>query len=138
LVPGYFSHAILTDPGYNVAYWNLDNRNVESDGDQYWVNDEPLHFFHFSGYEPAKPWVLSKYVADNPRVVLSEHKAVHALCDEYRSQLQAAEADARDSRPYRFNTLPTGERITPLIRSIYRNALLECRDARHRHAASAV
>jgi glycosyltransferase involved in cell wall biosynthesis/SAM-dependent methyltransferase len=125
LVPGYFSHAILTDPGYNVAYWNLDNRNVESDGDQYWVNDEPLHFFHFSGYEPAKPWVLSKYVADNPRVVLSEHKAVHALCDEYRSQLQAAEADARDSRPYRFNTLPTGERITPLIRSIYRNALLE-------------
>ena len=26
LVPGYFDHGVLRDPGYNVAYWNLDSR----------------------------------------------------------------------------------------------------------------
>ena len=108
LVPGYFPHFILTDPGYNVAYWNLDNRAVESVGERHEVNGSPLFFFHFSGYDPATPWVLSKYVADNPRVVLSEHRAVRTLCEDYRSQLIAGDVAAGLPVPYRFNELPSG------------------------------
>ena len=124
LVPGYFPHTVLTAPGYNVAYWNLDNRRVVADGEKYLVNAEPLYFFHYSGYDLDKPWVLSKYVADNPRVVLSEHGAVRNICDRYRTKVRAAETSAGVS-PYRYNTLPTGERITPHIRSVYRQALVE-------------
>ena len=125
LVPGYFPHTILTRPGYNVAYWNLDNRRVESADGKFLVDGEPLYFFHYSGYDPAKPWVLSKYVADNPRVVLSEHSAVRTICDNYRSQLLETDEAAGGLASYRFNTLPTGERITPQIRTVYRNALAE-------------
>ncbi len=124
LVPGYFPHIVLTDPGYNVAYWNLDNRRLVAQGDKYLVNGEPLYFFHYSGYDPETPWVLSKYVVDNPRVVLSEHSAVRDICDRYRARI--VDSAATDGAvPYRFNSLPTGERITPHIRAVYRNALAE-------------
>ena len=71
-VPSYFDHYIIRDPGFNVAYWNLDARRVTKDGDTFLVNGQPLRFFHFSGYRPETPWILSKYVASSPRVLLSE------------------------------------------------------------------
>src|SRR4051812_9995422 len=51
-VPSYFDHFIIRDPGFNVAYWNLDARRVTKDGDRFLVNGKPLRFFHFSGYRP--------------------------------------------------------------------------------------
>ena len=84
LVPGYFRHTVLGDPTYNVAYWNLDSRPlVRTDGVVHVEGQGPLHFFHFSGYEPDRPWVLTKYHLERPRVVLSEHPVVAELCREY-------------------------------------------------------
>ena len=73
-------HVVLGDPTYNVAYWNLDSRPlVRVDGAVHVQDAGPLHFFHFSGYEPERPWVLSKYHVERPRVVLSEHPVVAEL-----------------------------------------------------------
>jgi len=49
LVPGLFDGVrVLRDPGYNVASWNLNAREL-SITDQVWVNgDRPLAFFHFT------------------------------------------------------------------------------------------
>ena len=80
LVPGLWDCAILRDPGYNVAYWNLDSRPVERRDGALYAGCHLLRFFHFSGYRHETPWILSKYVADNPRVVLSEHPVVAELC----------------------------------------------------------
>ncbi len=61
MVPGMFAGVrILREPGYNVAYWNLHERAVACT-DPLTVNGEPLHFFHFSGFDPDKLWVVSKY-----------------------------------------------------------------------------
>jgi hypothetical protein len=62
-------------PGYNAAYWNLHERTFSKTNNTYFVNGiNPLIFFHFSGYDPAKPGVLSKYqdrfvLADRPDAI---------------------------------------------------------------------
>jgi glycosyltransferase involved in cell wall biosynthesis len=62
LVPGYFSStAILRDPAYNVAYWNLHGRKLSQHGKEFRVNGRPLVFFHFSGFDPNQPQSLSRH-----------------------------------------------------------------------------
>jgi glycosyltransferase involved in cell wall biosynthesis len=125
LVPGYFDHGVLRDPGYNVAYWNLDSRRVEWDGQGYQVDSQPLRFFHFSGYSPDTPWILSKYVADRPRVLLSEHPTVRQLCDEYAAALKDEGFDRSLGTPYRFGRLNDGTAVSPMMRRAYRSAVVE-------------
>ena len=61
MAPGLFDGVeIIRDPGFNVAYWNLHER-VVSVADDVKVNNLPLYFFHFSGFDPNKPWIVSKY-----------------------------------------------------------------------------
>ncbi len=56
LAPGFLADlAIVRDPQYNVAYWNLHGRRLEHDGTRYLVNGVPLAFFHFSGFDPRAP-----------------------------------------------------------------------------------
>jgi SAM-dependent methyltransferase/glycosyltransferase involved in cell wall biosynthesis len=125
LVPSYWEHVILRDPGYNVAYWNLESRPMERIGSEIKVAGHPLRFFHFSGYRPEKPWLLSKYVADNPRVVLSEHPVVKGLCDDYGAQAEAEGLADGALVPYRYNTLTDGTPVTGTMRNLYRAAVLQ-------------
>ena len=46
---------ILRHPGYNIAYWNLMQREVRSSAGGYLVNGLPLRFFHFSGLNARDP-----------------------------------------------------------------------------------
>ena len=56
LAPGFLSDfAIVREPEYNVAYWNLHSRRLERAGDRYLVDGRELAFFHFSGFDPARP-----------------------------------------------------------------------------------
>lgn len=62
-VPLFFTNVhILKHAGYNMAYWNLHERYLENSN--HVIKDSvsyPLVFFHFSGYDPLKPDILSKY-----------------------------------------------------------------------------
>ena len=43
---------VLRDPGLNVGYWNLHERRLEQGLKGAWiVNNQPLKFFHFSGFD---------------------------------------------------------------------------------------
>lgn len=125
LVPGMWETSILRDPGYNVAYWNLDNRPVERREGTLYAGGRLLRFFHFSGYRPDVPWVLSKYVADNPRVVLSDHPVVAELCEDYGQRAIDAGMTGDSIAPYRFDRFADGTRIGRTMRTVYREAVLE-------------
>ncbi|HEX3111599.1 MAG TPA: group 1 glycosyl transferase, partial [Thermoanaerobaculia bacterium] len=63
LVPGLFDRVMpLRHDGYNVAYWNLAQRPVTRNGvGAFVVNGQPLRFFHFSGFDPSLPSLVSRH-----------------------------------------------------------------------------
>ena len=59
--PIYFEHLIVRDSSLNVGYWNLDERELsESDGTPT-IDGAPLRHFHFVGFDPRRPELLSIY-----------------------------------------------------------------------------
>ncbi|MFC0183630.1 hypothetical protein SAMN04515674_11746 [Pseudarcicella hirudinis] len=61
-VPLFYKNVLVEKyPGYNVAYWNLHERKVTQENGKFFINNVPLIFFHFSGYELKKPEEVSKY-----------------------------------------------------------------------------
>jgi hypothetical protein len=85
-VPLFFENVkILTNPGYNMAYWNLHERKLTIKAKVFIVNGlTPLVFFHFSGYNPLIPAVLSKY---QNRFSLKELPEIEELFKEYSEEL---------------------------------------------------
>jgi len=76
---------IERNPGYNAAYWNLHERVFNRENGTYFVNNHnPLIFFHYSGYDPAKPEVLSKY---QDRFELAERNDLTELFLLYKNNL---------------------------------------------------
>ena len=71
--PSLFEHTVLRDPTVNVAHWNLESRRLTSRiRRRYLVDGQPLRFFHFSGFDPDKAYLLSKFLGPEPRILLSE------------------------------------------------------------------
>ena len=126
--PSLFDHYILKDPGYNVAYWNLGERELTWTGDHYEVNGSPLVFAHFSGFDPTKPYLFSKHTEPNPRVLLSEQPALAKITGEYGAAMLAAGYEEASKLPFDVQKLPNGISLDRHMARIYRDALLEYED----------
>lgn len=75
-------------PGFNVAYWNLDERLLTSTGETIRVNGIPLLFFHFSGFDPKNSTFLSKH----SDLIVPPGSALEKLCGRYKSELGAIDS----------------------------------------------
>ena len=121
--PALFDPVILRDPGLNVAYWNLATRPIGRDDGGWTAGGSPLVFFHFSGYDPAAPWLLSKHQGDRPRILLSEHPELRQLCDAYGRALLDRGYEQVSRIPYGLGTLPNGLVVDRWMRLLYRAAV---------------
>ena len=118
--PSLFDASIIRDSAYNVAWWNLANRELAWTGERYEVNGEPLRFFHFSGYSPDEPHLLSKHHGPKPPVLLSDNPALVRIFGEYAEHLLAAGYREASSQPYGFGTrLPGGIALDRRMRRLY-------------------
>ncbi|HXN62191.1 MAG TPA: methyltransferase domain-containing protein [Acidimicrobiales bacterium] len=123
-VPGMFDCKIFRDPTCNVAYWNLDHRNLNFNGKFYEIDGSPLKFFHFSGYSPAARHLLSKHqTTQNPRILLSERPVVRRICDEYGDLLISNGFGVDDAHPYGFDRMANGVPFDSIMREFYRGML---------------
>ncbi len=114
LAPGFVSDlALLRTPALNLAYWNLDDRVLAQGPDGWSVDGEPLVFFHFSGFDPARPEVLSKH---QDRVRIAAGSPLAALCADYARVMLAHGHAAASATPYGHRTLPSGRLVTPAER----------------------
>ena len=114
--------AVLRDPGYNVAYWNLPSRELRHRDGRYTVNGRPLRFFHFSGFEADHRYRLSRH---QDRIELMPGTALHRICNEYADELVENGYDETRGWPYSWATLPNGVELDEPLRKVYREAVLE-------------
>jgi len=124
-VPSYCSFSVIREYGYNVAYWNLHEREITKVDSGYYLNSSPLRFFHFSGYSPNKPWILSKHVADKPRVVISSNSLLKELAENYGKSAVGHGWDIKSSLAYGYSKLNEQIVLTPRIRKRYRQEVIE-------------
>jgi glycosyltransferase involved in cell wall biosynthesis len=120
-----YPHRTITDPAFDVGYWNLNPETFAWKQGQYEVEGKPLRSFSFHGYDPDKPHLLSKYQGLEPRVLLSQNPAVSKMCDKYREKIIGAGYEKLKSSPYRFASLPSGLPIDDRMLRLYREALSE-------------
>jgi glycosyltransferase involved in cell wall biosynthesis len=124
LAPSYFDVAIWKDPGCNVAYWNLHEREFTRGARGYEVDGAPLRFFHFSGFSPLKPTEISKYIFGPPRRGFPESPALARLFRDYqRALLDAGYLDAMKI-PFRYDHTADGVEFDRFMRYAARGAIL--------------
>jgi hypothetical protein len=132
--PIYFEHLIVRDSSLNVGYWNLDERELsESDG-RPTIDGAPLRHFHFVGFDPRRPELLSIYseeLGDYIREVLgrdlpapSSSPVLTRLLRQYSERLLECGSDELRDHPYGFGVSVRGRPLGPRERSIYREAVL--------------
>ncbi len=117
LAPSFVSdYAVIRHPEYNVAYWNAHERSLTWTGERYLVNGRPLAFFHFSGFDPARPEILSRH---QTRTELASEPPLRRICLEYaQATFDHGYAEAR-SWPYSYARLDDGTEMTPSLRALY-------------------
>jgi hypothetical protein len=122
LVPAYFgSTAILRDPAYNVAYWNLHERPLDRVGGVLRAGGRPVACFHFSGFDPREPGVLTRRV---PRRELTRTRVKPAtplaeLLDEYALLLARHGFEECSRWEYGFARFADGAPVEPAVRRRY-------------------
>lgn len=106
--------------GYNYAYWNASQRELEySESGGWTTGDGPLVFFHFSGFTRSDPDALSRH---QNRVRAQPGSALSQLAHAYA---QAIDANAAVMQPfqqsYSFGTYTDGSAIDLLERRTFRD-----------------
>ena len=109
LAPGFVSDlALLRSPSLNLAYWNLEGRDVAGPQGGWSVDGEPLTFFHFSGFDPARPELLSKH---QDRIRVQPGSPLAALMKDYAGALLRNGHSEASAIPYGHRNFPSGKPI---------------------------
>jgi glycosyltransferase involved in cell wall biosynthesis len=117
LAPGFLSDlAIVRDPEFNLAYWNLHERTLEHRDGTYTVDGRPLGFFHFSGFDPLRPSVLSRH---QDRVDVESHPVLAGLLEQYAQTVMAEGHDTSRRWPYEFSVLGDGTPLDDKLRDLF-------------------
>lgn len=118
LAPSLFKGVYINhNAGWNTAYWNLNHRHISLDSNgQYLVNDEPLVFFHYSGFK-HKDNILS--IHQNRFDFDNCGDAVNQLFKLYSSELFANDFDDASSFEYGYGKYEDGSSLPNFLREAY-------------------
>lgn len=115
LVPAFFSDvAIMRSSRHNVAPWNLTTRVLSTtDSGQYMVNDEPLGFYHFTGFDSGAHRVMAtKNGGTNP--------TLKQLVNWYAKQTEDIANDPLAREPWAYGFFSDGTPVSKEQRIVYR------------------
>ena len=114
LSPGFVdSVAIHREPDLNLAYWNVEGRTLAKAADGWTVDGMPLVFFHFSGFDPTRPKVLSKH---QNRIKVATGSPLAALLGEFAEAMLRNGHVATSAVPYAHDRFHSGRAVSRLMR----------------------
>ncbi|OGW79183.1 MAG: hypothetical protein A2Z83_04375, partial [Omnitrophica bacterium GWA2_52_8] len=109
---------VLRNPKYNIAYWNLHERgtSIRFEKGRAFYGDEPVVFFHFSGFNPHSIRSISRH---QDRYTLADLPNLEPLFQHYRDLLMANSHEETRQWPYAFGYFSNCVPIPPLARRLY-------------------
>ncbi|MBC8078375.1 MAG: methyltransferase domain-containing protein [Chloroflexales bacterium] len=107
---------VVRDPAYNVAYWNLPERQLHFDGERAMVAGQPCRFFHFSGYDYERPDAPTRY---NRALTFDQFGTAARLFTRYQGLLEAANHPQTSTWPYAYDRFHNGVAIPDVARRLY-------------------
>jgi len=113
------AYEVLTDPRYNVAYWNLHYRGVHidfNDGNATY-DQAPLVFYHFSGIA-TDTFSAGGLSPHQTRYSLSDFPNLKPLFDQYVSSIQSDNSHYRRI-VYGYDFYDNGLSIAPWQRALF-------------------
>ena len=120
LVPGLVERvAIVRHRGCNVAYWNLHSRRIDPTVPLQLASGEPIVFFHYSGFNPRTPEILSKH---QTRIDLAGEPGLAKLLSEYAGRVMANGFSDASRTAYAFSRFSNGVATDTFSRSVLREA----------------
>jgi glycosyltransferase involved in cell wall biosynthesis len=130
LSPAFFTPRVITDPGWNVAYWNLSTRRLSHGRAGYEVEGSPLRFFHFSGFDPHDPSVLSRFLGPDPEIDPPGDPVLAELCSSYADKVMRAGHRAHSLQSYPLDHTPGRLELDSRSRRLYRRELIKSESRR--------
>jgi hypothetical protein len=128
LAPGYFDLDIFKDLGYNVGWWNLDERTLHRRDGIWYAGSEPLILMHYSGVRPNRPRGPLPQLVHSPQNPVAQDAthldAIRELEDAYVADLMAAGYAAHADLSYEFGSTAGGHPLTGTDRRGYRSFVL--------------
>jgi hypothetical protein len=120
-VPSLFREGVhITDnKGFNIAYWNIHERELFEDNNQLKVatkEDISVTFLHFSGNNPLN--ILVNKQCKN--LDISNYPAWKKYILEYGKKVMGNEFATLIKLPYTFNTFENGDTVSILHRRMFR------------------
>jgi hypothetical protein len=118
-VPSLFEGVhIVSRPGWNVGYWNCGTDSISRCDQELWRSgNSNLLFFHFSGFDPEIPDVLSKH---QNRFSLIDQPHLRQLLEDYSTRLDTFGRQEFEKCCYGYSTLGDGTPIRPVWREVIR------------------
>lgn len=125
LAPIFFNSVeILKDKGYNIAFWNLHEREISLKNNCFVVNNiEKVVFVHFSSFiEEDKSAIAAKQTRYSP----GTRPDFTLLSDVYRKYLDSSKQLVNaNSLEYGYLKFDSEEFISPVLRRIYGGQLFD-------------
>ena len=109
---------IVRHKGVNVAHWNISERPIEIVAGQHYAGEQPLIFFHFSGFDFKGDMLTKHSPVETQRQYLTQ--TLTDMSKAYRDNVKRNGFDRFITIPYAFGTFEDGTPITQPIRRLYR------------------
>jgi hypothetical protein len=123
IAPCFFENIkIIFDMGYNMAFWNLHERQLSSSNSKYLVNNKYiLRFFHYSSFNINNPEVVST----RPLIWnKTGREDLSAISIKYAEALKENDFGLSKIK-YAYDYLSNGDYISPVLRRAYASVYKE-------------